>query len=502
MADESSSTAGKRFSDDLRRIREERDISVDEIHHETQIAETLIESFEAGRLYDHPTYNRVYLRSFVKAYADALSISRDTALECLDAALDGTYDDALASTYLSDRPDAGASPDPDAAEDSESKRSSSSSPDPVDPPDAPTAGGPEGRGGIVGPPRAVGEDPPAKADPDLADAPVEESPPAARGDRPEESTPDGAEAPTPGDDSDEALSSPTESTEESEEPSPSDSEASPPDPSSSTGETPSWMEEGEEGEEDEAPPSPDPDRAPASSSAEDDAPPVGAGESGIVGEATELGSGAPDASLGADDPGASSRPDRVPTSSVTGWASDLLDDIPQVYVTGAGIAVVLLVLVSLGLAYFTSGESEQPSAAAGPADTTMAAAPADTGATAAPERSPADVSLGSTVHLTVLATSNVSALRIQRDEDLRRPYWIQEGEADVFPFQDRVTLESGLSDVRLFVEGYPYPLSPADTTGVLELTRSGLQSFVDTLRGAPASLSVSPDTIPVGAPTQ
>jgi hypothetical protein len=112
------------------------------------------------------------------------------------------------------------------------------------------------------------------------------------------------------------------------------------------------------------------------------------------------------------------------------------------------------------------------------------------------------VSVGSAVDLMILADTNVGGLRVQRDDDLRRPYWIEEGEADLFPFQETVTIENGLSDVRLFIEGYPYPADPSDTTDVLQITRAQAEAFVDTLRGAPPNLSVSPDTIPVGTSNQ
>jgi hypothetical protein len=174
-----------------------------------------------------------------------------------------------------------------------------------------------------------------------------------------------------------------------------------------------------------------------------------------------------------------------------------------------------LVLVGLGVAYFSSGEggaSGEAESNPTPADTatvrtspaspdTSATASADTGATSSSVEQPpppANVTLGETIHLLVLATDNVSGIRIQRDDDLRRPYWIEEGEASVYPFQRRAIIGSEFEDIRLFVEGYEYPFAPADTTGGLELDRQTLQAFVDTLRGAPDSLAVMPDTIPVG----
>ena len=520
MADQSPPTAGKRFSEDLRRIREERDISVAEIQEETQIAETLITSFEEGRLYDHPTYNRVYLRSFIRAYADALNISRSDALEGLDAALDGTYDDALASKYLGGRSSTGRTTGSDAREtpDGASDDPAGAS---IDVQDAPTAGGPEGRGGIVGPPRAVGESP--------EDSPLGEPEPPTSGagrDEPDEperdppepdesgSTPPAAEDPEPettgGPDpsapTDESASDPAPPADDPAPPAddpapPADADEPPGDEEQGDGaagasDTPDWMPApDDEAEADVSRPEP----SPASSAEAPEDGPVGADDLGVVGDPSELGSSpAGEEELGGPTgPSASGRS----RSGSGGWGEDLLGEGRSLYVTGFGIAVVLLVLVGLGIAYFSTGGGDPTANAASEADSTMASAPADTAAQ--PSRPPpADVSVGSTVDLMILADTNVGGLRVQRDDDLRRPYWIEEGEADLFPFQEAVTIENGLSDVRLFIEGYPYPVDPSDTTDVLQITRAQAEAFVDTLRGAPPTLSVSPDTIPVGTSNQ
>ena len=556
MAEEASFPAGHRLSDDLRRIREDRGITIDEIHSETRIARTLIESFEEGQLYDHPTYNRVYLRSFLKAYADAIEIPREKTLRALDAALEGTYQHELAQEYLSGEP-ADLEPTPEEQEEDEASASASSEA----PPGGPTAGGPEGRGGIVGPPRAVGEEPdeaeiPMDDPPD--DAATESSPSSATSDEsdeedgdgmesasaPEEETPDDDASPAGGVDekpsadapstddaaTEEAPSDEDASEEEPDEPETTDASASDaveesaesdePDASDMTGpealrsspdeddetesddrDEPSWLEE--EPSDDSAADVPDPSAAdaPASASMEGE---VG---SGIVGEPAEMGSGESGSPTGAARP---SGPTSARSTASESTLTDLLrDPSRRIVVTGIGIAVVLLVLVGLGVAYFSSG-SETPEAS--PSDTTAAATtppptdtsvavPADTAAdtTSAEQRPPpADVTLGETISLLVLATDNVSGLRVQRDDDLRRPYWIEEGEASVFPFQRRAIIGSEFEDIRLFVEGYEYPFSPADTAGGLDLTRETLQAFVDTLRGEPNAPEVATDTIPVG----
>ena len=121
------------------------------------------------------------------------------------------------------------------------------------------------------------------------------------------------------------------------------------------------------------------------------------------------------------------------------------------------------------------------------------------------ERRPlAQITLGDTLYATVLATSVVRELRVRQDDNLRRPYWIEEGEAMVFPFTRRITFQNQLDSLRLFLERYPYPTTRSDEQGQIVITRRTVQSFADTLRGAPVELSTSPDTtlgtVPEGTP--
>jgi hypothetical protein len=91
---------GRQFSSDLRRIREARGISVDDLRNETKIPLTLITAFEETGLFDHPMFNRVYLRSFVRTYAEVVGVVPEEALRGLDEAMAGTYQGSLATAYL------------------------------------------------------------------------------------------------------------------------------------------------------------------------------------------------------------------------------------------------------------------------------------------------------------------------------------------------------------------------------------------------------------------
>jgi len=489
MADEPTSPAGTRFSEDLQRIREDRGISIQDIQQDTQIAETLIESFEEARLYDHPTYNRVYLRSFVRAYASAIDIPQEQALESLDAALEGSYDHALADAHLTDS--AVAPPSGEASADPSGDADPATVPDDVT--DAPTAGGPEGRGGIVGPPRAIGdesEEDPATEAPSSA-VPTDPSSPsmssATDGDADEGGEPPDDEAvQRPATEEGEPDSTDTDGEEVSD--SSASKGASPPD-------RPAFKEQ-------DAAPEPEPSAAAAGGEAEAESVPSRE-ETGIVGEPTALGSDQP-VSSPAPPASEDSSPEAGAVPSTPAPSGSSFSKVnTRIYAIGVGIAVVVLMLIGVGVAYFSADSSSEQStqeAAMLPAsDTSAASAPVDTVDNRPP---PADVQLGRSIHLTLQARTNVSGIRIQRDEDLRRPYWIQEGDADVFPFQDQVTIDSGLSDVRVLIEGYPYPVQDRDTTEGLEITRSDVEAFVDTLRGSPAALSGSPDTIAVGQPNQ
>lgn len=89
----------------MRRIREARNLTVADLHEETKIPQGLIEAFEDKALFDHPQFNRVYLRSFVRTYAQVVEIDADVALEGLEEALSGRYVGSLAVAYLGEEPE-------------------------------------------------------------------------------------------------------------------------------------------------------------------------------------------------------------------------------------------------------------------------------------------------------------------------------------------------------------------------------------------------------------
>lgn len=365
MSSDPDVPALQRFGRDLRRIREDRDVTTATVHTYTQAPESQIQSFEAGTLYEESTMNPVYLRAFVRAYAEAVDLPPHAVLDQLEAALSGNYQNQLAVQYL-DVPSSASKPD-----------SSTGQPD-----------------------AASRED---------------EQEIASRGSSTDEGTDSGGAQST----GREYESGKTEG----------ESETPDPDPEDETVSTASTTESG--------------------------------------------------GTLWSENRGASL----------------------------VAIAGLFLIAVVGALIYASLGETDSaPNSPSESSARTVASADQSSPDTLAAadtaeiderpqQASPGDIALGDTLHVTVYATADVRELRVQQDDNLRRPYWIREGEAAVFPFARRITLQNRLDSLRLLVERYPYPVSRTDDEGQIVITRDKVQRFLDTLRAAPTTVPSSPDTI-------
>ena len=80
--------------------------------------------------------------------------------------------------------------------------------------------------------------------------------------------------------------------------------------------------------------------------------------------------------------------------------------------------------------------------------------------------------------LTVIAAHDkLSPIRATIDQDVRRPYWVELGEAVQFNWNERIILEGDVPAVQLALEGFIY--EPAgEGTGKVELTDSLASSFL------------------------
>ncbi len=95
MPERTAPEAALRFVRDLRSLREARGVSLETIRDATRVPVDVLGTFEASALHGNRLFNRVYLRSLVRAYAGAVDYDPDRAVFCLEEALAGQYDGAL-----------------------------------------------------------------------------------------------------------------------------------------------------------------------------------------------------------------------------------------------------------------------------------------------------------------------------------------------------------------------------------------------------------------------
>ena len=338
MPDPAVTASGERFARDMRRIREEHDVSMEDIHDQTMISVHIIESFEQDGLFEHPTFNQVYLRSFIRSYANAAGVDPEDALEHLGRALDGEYTNELAVQYLGDEPAEAAPPTTD-SDDSPSNAAVSPS------------------------------QPKGKEEDSRTRLPVEEA-----GDTPSDT------------------------------------------------EDPSGREPSEE----------------------------------------EL----------------------------------IQDENRRGILIGIGAILVIIiawVLVDVfqgGNAADTS-DSLEPAADSADPSQLMPISFDSLARLTAPR-----VNIGDTMYFTIIAQQRLNPIRIQRDDDLRRPYYFNRGQAGVFPARQEITISQDLGDIRLLVNGHEFPNLQA-VPPPLVLNRDSVQTFLDSTTSEPLQLVVPVDTFPV-----
>ena len=85
------SGSGPRFEKDLHDIRQARGVSLTEVQQETRIPADVLERFENGRLMGDQSFNEVYLKALVRAYAEAVSVAPAEAVGAYEATKSGAY---------------------------------------------------------------------------------------------------------------------------------------------------------------------------------------------------------------------------------------------------------------------------------------------------------------------------------------------------------------------------------------------------------------------------
>jgi hypothetical protein len=94
----------------MRRIRRSKSISSKAVITATKAAPTVVQEFEETALMGNPVYNRVYLRLFVRGYAEVIGIRSEDALRAVEEVLGGQYQGSLARLYLEEDEDTSAPP--------------------------------------------------------------------------------------------------------------------------------------------------------------------------------------------------------------------------------------------------------------------------------------------------------------------------------------------------------------------------------------------------------
>jgi hypothetical protein len=425
MSDDLDTPSLRRFAHDLRRIREDRDVTLAAIQEKTQVHFSHLESFETGTLHEEARMNDVYLKAFVRAYAEAVGLSPEKVVDHLESALSGTYDNQLATAFLDASPADGETVADQASDEEASNEENTTASERSPTPDDQSGARTPSTGDSLEPPPS-GSTPP--------------SDPGAL--KPQRSRSD-------------------------------DPETAPPDASSMSGDSSSGSAEGR----------PPQHSAPAETSHDER---ISDGHSRSAGRnSSPHNSGPP------------------PPASPNPWAFVRTHRTTVLVVVGSALVLALGGV----LGGYLTGEDPSPESASTreTSEGTPASdeaqptteAPSDTaGAEGEPRQPPpADITLGDTLHVTVRAMTDVRELRVQQDDNLRRPYWIEAGEARVFPFRERITLQNQLDSLRLLLEGHPYPTDRTDEQGRVVIRRDSAERFADTLRGTPPATSAVPDTI-------
>lgn len=152
-----------------------------------------------------------------------------------------------------------------------------------------------------------------------------------------------------------------------------------------------------------------------------------------------------------------------------------------------GIGISLIVI--LQLLALNDVEGEQPdsslvrSTAESFASDTTASIYSDTLQIVKEISSPADMSkpvaLKDSLELSVVAsTGKLDPFRVKVDDDLRRPYWLDQGDTMRFFVSDRVVVEDNLEMMQLLLEGYTYPIYRTDSLAAVVIDRDSARAFL------------------------
>ncbi len=363
------------FLGDLTAIREKRNVSLDALRDATKVYPNIITQFEQDGLVDHPLFNALYVRAFIRSYSAALGISVDDVLTSYDMAREGKYDRRLALEYL-----------------------------------------------------------------DLPAAEVE-----------------ALKANIAAEEKEEALSSADNIESEqsaSEEPIPKKSAV----------------------------------RKPSSRK----------------GASTRAGSKAVSSGQKIEEAAASGaaitfipKSDDRQTSSLDNLSNGITATLQSLFERGKQSPIfqwgLLTVGITLGLFVIiqllplehdapeevrpngagTAGEHTPPASGSPDSILTMPAESIDVPQPSVP------IVLGDSIPFYIIADKGkLDPFRVKRDQDLRRPYWLNEGDSMLFYFDNRTVIEDNLQNMKILIEGYTYPIYETDSLATVIIDRDSIQAFL------------------------
>ena len=67
-------------------------------------------------------------------------------------------------------------------------------------------------------------------------------------------------------------------------------------------------------------------------------------------------------------------------------------------------------------------------------------------------------------------TGKLDPFRVKPDRDMRRPYWLNEGDSMVFYLKDRLVIEDNLQAMKILIGENVYPIYETDSLATVVIT--------------------------------
>jgi hypothetical protein len=96
-----------------------------------------------------------------------------------------------------------------------------------------------------------------------------------------------------------------------------------------------------------------------------------------------------------------------------------------------------------------------------------------------PNNPPKPVVLSDSLEVFVVAsTGKLDPFRVKIDNDLRRPYWLDQGDSMRFYISERLVVEDNLDAMQILLEGFSYPIYETDSLSRVVIDRDSAQAFL------------------------